>query len=78
MSASEETEMNISRKVLAAAALVMISLVASEGACARGGAPSIMDSPGYQRRLRESRQQLSQPVVQAPVHRHKQRSKAKH
>ena len=70
--------MNISRKVLAAAALVMISLVASEAAWARGGAPSIMDSPGYQRRLRESRQQLSQPVVQAPVHRHKQRTKAKH
>jgi hypothetical protein len=41
---------------------------------ARGGAPSIMDSPGYQRRLQESRQQLAEPIVHSPPahsHRHK-------
>jgi hypothetical protein len=43
---------------------------------ARGGAPNIMDSPGYQRRLQESRQQLAEPTVQTPAtpsHRHKPR-----
>jgi len=31
---------------------------------ARGGAANIMNSPGYQRRLQESRQQVSQPDAQ--------------
>jgi hypothetical protein len=36
-------------------------------ALARGGAANIMNSPGYQRRLQESRQQYSQSYGQAPV-----------
>ncbi|MCG6203158.1 hypothetical protein LPW26_00790 [Rhodopseudomonas sp. HC1] len=36
-------------------------------AFARGGAPSVMDSPGYQRRLQESRQQLQQPYTTPPA-----------
>jgi len=52
------------RKTLAVAATVLVVVVASEPGFARGGAPSIMNSPGYQRRLQESRQQLAQPVVQ--------------
>jgi len=72
--------MNITRKkVLAAATLVMISLVASEAAWARGGPPSIMDSPGYQRRLQESRQQLSQPApAPSRVHHRKRRLPPRH
>jgi hypothetical protein len=39
-----------------------------------GGAANIMNSPGYQRRLQESRQQLSQPAMQpSPTHRPKRR-----
>lgn len=47
---------------------------------ARGGAASIMNSPGYQRRLQESRQQVSQPDVQpAAAHRgHKSRHHHRH
>jgi hypothetical protein len=42
-------------------AIVFAMVVAGEPAFARGGAASIMNSPGYQRRLQESRQQLAQP-----------------
>jgi hypothetical protein len=49
--------------LLAVPAVVTTTLVASEPLYARGGAPSIMDSPGYQRRLQESRKQLSQPAA---------------
>ena len=46
---------------------------------ARGSAANIMNSPGYQRRLQESRQQLSQPEAQpAPVYRTKTRSHRRH
>ncbi|MGJ5204784.1 hypothetical protein [Bradyrhizobium sp. HKCCYLR20261] len=44
---------------IAAAALVMVS--ACEPVLARGAAANIMNSPGYQRRLQESRQQLGAP-----------------
>ncbi|MGJ4886955.1 hypothetical protein ACQR1Y_02110 [Bradyrhizobium sp. HKCCYLRH3099] len=44
---------------VAAAALAMVS--ASEPVLARGAAANIMNSPGYQRRLQESRQQLGAP-----------------
>jgi len=57
------------------AALTVASVIASEPLLARGGAPSIMNSPGYQRRLQESRQQLSQPVPRVierkKLHRHR-------
>jgi hypothetical protein len=63
---------------LTLAAIVLVMLVASESAFARGGAASIMNSPGYQRRLQESRQQLAQPdpqpsraVRHKPPHRHR-------
>jgi len=36
-------------------AAVLIVLLSATEAFARGGAASIMDSPGYQRRLQESR-----------------------
>jgi hypothetical protein len=63
---------NSRRLLLTVAAVAAAVVTVSEPSFARGGPPSIMDSPGYQRRLQESRQQLSQPAVQAPsVHRHK-------
>ena len=52
---------------LAAALLLIIGVVEFSNitpALARGGAPSIMNSPGYQRRLQESRQPDSRPYVQ--------------
>jgi hypothetical protein len=42
--------------MIAAIATALVAL--SEPLFARGGAASIMNSPGYQRRLQESRQQL--------------------
>ena len=51
--------------LLALGATAIAVAVASEPVFARGGgAANIMNSPGYQRRLQESRQQLSQPAVQ--------------
>ncbi|MGJ4883178.1 MULTISPECIES: hypothetical protein [unclassified Bradyrhizobium] len=50
-----------SRLILAAAASALAMMMASEPALARGAAASIMNSPGYQRRLQESRQQLGTP-----------------
>lgn len=65
---------------LTLAAMVVAMLVASDPGFARGGAASIMSSPGYQRRLQESRQQLAQPVVQpsALAVRHKPRHRHRH
>jgi hypothetical protein len=53
---------------LAAALLVLLGTLVFLNiapALARGGAASIMNSPGYQRRLQESRQQYSRssPVI---------------
>jgi len=42
--------------------MTVAAVIATEPLLARGAAPSIMNSPGYQRRLQESRQQLSQPA----------------
>jgi hypothetical protein len=53
----------------AAALLVLIGALEFSNvapALARGGAASIMNSPGYQRRLQESRQQYSRSYVQHP------------
>jgi hypothetical protein len=50
----------------------------SEPVLARGGAPNIMDSPGYQRRLQESRQQLPPTGASASMHRHQPRHKHRH
>jgi hypothetical protein len=52
---------------LAAALLFLIGAVELSNiapALARGGAANIMNSPGYQRRLQESRQPDSRPYVQ--------------
>jgi hypothetical protein len=46
------------------AAATIALLVSGEHIFARGAASNIMNSPGYQRRLQESRQQVSQPDVQ--------------
>ena len=67
---------NPRRLLLTVAALASAVVVSSEPLFARGGPPNIMDSPGYQRRLQESRQQLSQPAVQpAATHQHRGRHK---
>jgi hypothetical protein len=46
---------------------------AGDPVLARGGAASIMNSPGYQRRLQESRQQLPPSGAQPSAHRRKAR-----
>ena len=65
---------------LTLAAMAMAIAVSSEPVFARGGgAANIMNSPGYQRRLQESRQQLSQPVVlSSPTYRRKWRHRRRH
>ena len=59
-------EMKPSLKLfLAVAAIATAAVVSSEPLLARGGGGgNIMNSPGYQRRLQESRQQLSPPPAQ--------------
>jgi hypothetical protein len=65
---------NPRRLLLTVAALASAVVVSSEPLFARGGPPNIMDSPGYQRRLQESRQQLTKPNVQpSSNHRHTRR-----
>jgi hypothetical protein len=54
---------------------VFALLVGTAPSFARGGAPNLMDSPGYQRRLQESRQQLQAQPAPAPVVHHKTRRK---
>jgi hypothetical protein len=68
------------KDTLTFAAIVLVMFVASEPAVARGGAASIMNSPGYQRRLQESRQQLAQPDLQPPSRavRHEPRHRHRH
>jgi hypothetical protein len=53
------------RLSLALAAIAATIAGSSAPVLARGGAASIMNSPGYQRRLQESRQQVSQPDLQS-------------
>lgn len=59
----------MTRTITLSAACAALALVVLDvgPAAARGGAPSIMDSPGYQRRLQESRQQLQQPYTTPPA-----------
>jgi hypothetical protein len=64
---------------LTAAAIATAVLGSSAPGFARGGAANIMNSPGYQRRLQESRQQVSQPQVPSSAHRgHKSRHHHRH
>src|ERR1700686_2611253 len=71
--------MKISLKLLLAPeATAMAAVVSSEPVFARGGgAGNILNSPGYQRRLQESRQQLSQPGVQ-PSATHRREGRHRH
>nr|WP_244423065.1 hypothetical protein [Bradyrhizobium sp. ORS 278] len=48
--------------LLALVASSLALLTTSEPVLARGGAANLMNSPGYQRRLQESRQQLGAPA----------------
>ncbi|NPU63480.1 MULTISPECIES: hypothetical protein [Bradyrhizobium] len=68
------------RLIMAVAATAIAMVSASEPVLARGAAANIMNSPGYQRRLQESRQQLgapppapyvSEPRYHAPRHKAK-------
>ena len=61
--------------VLVIGVIATAILGSSEPVFARGGAASIMNSPGYQRRLQESRQEVSQPAVPPASihHKHKPR-----
>jgi hypothetical protein len=64
---------------LTVTAIATVVIFSSEPLFARGGVPNIMDSPGYQRRLQESRQQLSQPDVQSSsTYRRKWRHRHRH
>jgi hypothetical protein len=67
-------EMKKALKLFLAAAAFMSAIAVSSGPLfARGGGANIMNSPGYQRRLQESRQPLSPPSVQPSGHRRKTR-----
>lgn len=59
----------MTRTITLSAACAALALVVLDvgPAFARGGAANIMDSPGYQRRLQESRQQLQQPYTTPPA-----------
>jgi hypothetical protein len=65
---------------LRVAAVTIILVVSSEPMFARGGgAANITNSPGYQRRLQESRQQVSQPDAQpSATHRRKWQHRRRH
>jgi hypothetical protein len=71
---------NSLKLLLALAATATAVAGSSEPVFARGGgAANILNSPGYQRRLQESRQQLSQPGVQpSSTHRRKVRHLRRH
>jgi hypothetical protein len=65
---------NSLKLLLALGATAMAVAVSSEPVFARGGgAANIMNSPGYQRRLQESRQQLSPSVQPSSIYRRKAR-----
>ncbi len=65
---------NSPKLFLTLAAMAMAVAGSSEPVFARGGgAANIMNSPGYQRRLQESRQQLSPGVQPSSIYRRKAR-----
>jgi hypothetical protein len=69
---------NLSKSLLMFAGTLMAIIISDQSAFARGGAPNIMNSPGYQRRLQESRQQPSQADLQTPTVRRKARHRHRH
>jgi hypothetical protein len=60
------------------AATLATFVISSQSVFARGGAANIMNSPGYQRRLQESRQQPSQVELQAAIVHRKTRYHHRH
>jgi hypothetical protein len=66
---------NAVKLALAIVPIAIAMVAVSEPVLARGGAANIMDSPGYQRRLQESRQQLPPTGASASMHRHQPRHK---
>lgn len=52
---------------LASMIVAVLAGFSTAPAIARGGAPNIMDSPGYQRRLQESRQQYQKAYTIPPA-----------
>jgi hypothetical protein len=70
-------EMNYRTLLLMIAALMAATLGLSEPLFARGGAASIMNSPGYQRRLQESRQPSPEARASSSS-RHKWRHRSRH
>jgi hypothetical protein len=65
---------NSPKLFLTLAAIAMAVAGSSEPVFARGGgAANITNSPGYQRRLQESRQQLSPSVQPSSIYRRKAR-----
>ena len=66
---------NSPKLFLTLAAIAMAIAVSSEPVFARGGgAGNILNSPGYQRRLQESRQQLP-PTGAQPASTHRRKSR---
>ncbi|KAA0072596.1 hypothetical protein [Tardiphaga sp. P9-11] len=67
----------ISKKVALLILVAVAELALADAASARGGGSSFMNSPGYQRRLQESRGYVTnqsgsifpKPAASAPVHR---------
>jgi hypothetical protein len=67
--------------ILMLAAIVAAIVVSGQPSFARGGGPAnIINSPGYQRRLEESRQSLTPPSVGAAQtgHRQPRRNRQRH
>jgi len=69
---------NAVKLALAIVPMAIAMVAASEPVLARGGPPNIMDSPSYQRRLQESRQQVPPTGASASMHRHRGRHKHRH
>lgn len=53
--------------IVAACLIGSFSILESNPASARGAAPNIMNSPGYQRALEESRKRQAEPYLKKPA-----------
>ena len=58
--------MNNAIKLIAALFVAILALTCAGEVFARGGAANLMSSPGYQRRLQESRQEYSKAYTTPP------------
>ena len=59
--------MNNAIKLFAALFVAILAFTFASEAFARGGAANLMSSPGYQRRLQESRQDYSKAYTTPPA-----------